>query len=66
MKFLGAIIYLIGILGIGYIITETRIDFTESFGTLLIFFIWCILTFGIGTALMNISKKNERNITDEK
>lgn len=61
MKILGAIIYLIGILGIGYIITETRIDFTESFGTLLVFLLWCILTFGIGTALMNAGNKSGKD-----
>ncbi|MBP3448197.1 MAG: hypothetical protein J6K51_04155 [Clostridia bacterium] len=53
MKILGVIIYLMGFLGIAFIITETNIDLGDSFISILLMFGWLLLTMGIGTALMN-------------
>ena len=52
MKILGVIIYLMGFLGIAYVITETRIDIGGSFISIVLMMAWLLLTTGIGTALM--------------
>ncbi len=60
MKILGAIIYVMGFLGIGFIITETNIDLGGSFGGILFIFIWLALTMGIGTALMKAGDNKQK------
>lgn len=60
MKILGAIIYLMGFLGIAFIITETNIDLGGSFGGVLLMLLWLILTMGIGTALMRSGNNNDK------
>lgn len=59
MKILGLILYLIGFAGIGYAITETRIDFGASFMNFLLMFLWLVITIGIGTALMKFDNNGD-------
>lgn len=60
MKVIGAIIYLIGFLGVAFVITETRIDIGGSFGSILLLVGWLVITMGIGTALMKLGNNNNK------
>lgn len=60
MKILGAVLCIVGFLGIAYIIEETRIiDSFGDFGGVVFIFIWVLVTMGIGTALMNVGGNNK-------
>lgn len=59
MRIMGFIIYLIGFLGVAYVITETRIDIGGSFGSILLLLLWLAVTYGLGTALMNTGNNDK-------
>lgn len=63
-KMLGGIFYLVGALGLIYAIIEAPIDFTDSFGSAVLLLIWCILTMGLGWALMNGGGKSNNEKDD--
>jgi len=60
MKILGAIIYMLGFLIIGYIITETRIDLGGSFGGIVFMFVLIGTTMTIGSLLMNYGNNDDK------
>ena len=60
MKILGTILYLLGFLGIAFVITETRIDIGGSFISIVLLVLWVSLTMGIGTALMKAGDNNDK------
>lgn len=61
MTIAGIILYLLGILGVAFVITETRIDIGGSFLSILLLMLWLMLTVGIGSALINLNNKNKNN-----
>lgn len=62
MKIAGIILYLLGILGVAFAITETRIDIGGSFLSILLLMLWLMLTVGIGSALISLdNKKNNKS-----
>lgn len=61
MTIAGIILYLLGILGVAFVITETRIDIGGSFLSILLLMLWLMLTVGIGSALINLDNKNKNN-----
>ncbi|MBO4896848.1 MAG: hypothetical protein J5590_00950 [Clostridia bacterium] len=58
MKWLGTILWIIGLLGISYIVSEVNIDVTE-FTTFPLFILWCGLTMGLGGFLINSGSKHK-------
>lgn len=59
LKILGAIIYSMGFLGLAFIITETDIDFADSFIGILASFGWLCITMITGTILMKSGNKSD-------
>lgn len=61
MKIAGAILYLLGFLGVAFVITETRIDIGGSFISIILLLLWLLLTVGIGSALMKSDSKDDKS-----
>lgn len=61
MKIAGAILYLLGFLGVAFVITETRIDIGGSFISIILLLLWLLLTIGIGSALMKSDSKDDKS-----
>ncbi len=61
MKIAGAILYLLGFLGVAFVITETRIDIGGSFISIILLLLWLLLTIGIGSAMMKSDSKDDKS-----
>ena len=60
-KIIGLVIYLLGIFGVFFATTELNIDLGSSFGDTALIFLWCLITFSIGTVLTNSDNNSNNN-----
>ena len=59
MKILGMILGIVWFFGIAFVIEETRFNFSDSFGGIVLMLIWTVLTLGIGKALINSDSSSD-------